>query len=613
MSLVRLLPENEVVLRARFPVVYQRVIASSPARPIDFMYEAKESGGQVLKTIRGEHSFETYGNEDRENLLKRWFEGLEIAPESFYAISGFGDGSHIEYFLTHSSNGTIVLVAEKDPAFLRETLSRVDCSKLLANDRLILGVGELDDGFFKDIQNAALSAIQDVNMVMFSPLHSVDERYYDKMRNELIRQYLVIRPLIEVNLRTAPKIQSNTFTNLPAMASAPDLAEIGSGFEDIPFILVGAGPSLDESIPFLRSVQDKAIIVTSNSPLRKLVNNGIRPHLVVTADPNSPTLEGFGGVDVKGLRLACPYSAYPDIVNLFPGKIFSWCTFNPIVDVLKKFQGKPLGSKIMEKGTVSGCVLDISRLLGCKKVLFVGQDMCIRDDGRYYTDDSAYADRGAHYADTVQGHKLPGNTQETVLVEGRLFVYLKTFEEFIRAQSGVDYRNLARTGVKVQGAPYISIEDAEHWIGDKKSKVFDSKLDTLLAQRAENTPLRHVFSPCRKYVSGILERSLSTAIKTEFLPEKYAGMNYAKNKVIIKLLSDATEINQLVDSRKDLWGILFEGKTKGEIVKYRRLIRDIDSPNQNWAIIQRNKEYFWALAEGCQWLLSEMSMHAEIG
>jgi len=612
MSSVRLLPENEMVLRARFPVVYQRVIASSSAHPIDFLYEAKKSGEQVLKTIRGEHSFQTYGKGDRESLLKRWFEGLEIAPESFYAISGFGDGSHLEYFLTHSSNGTLFLVAEKDPAFLRETLSRIDCSKLLASDRLILGVGELDDGFFKDIQNAALSAIQDVNMVMFSPLHSVDEQYYDRMRNELIRQYLVVRPLIEVNLRTAPKIQSNTFTNLPRMASAPDLAEIGSGFEEIPFVLVGAGPSLDESIPFLRSVQDKAIIVTSNSPLRKLVNNGIRPHLVVTADPNSPTFEGFGGVDVKGLRLACPYSAYPDIVNLFPGKIFSWCTFNPIVDVLKKFQGKPLGSKIMEKGTVSGCVLDISRLLGCKKVLFVGQDMCIRDDGRYYTDDSAYADRGAHYADTLQGHKLPGNTQETVLVEGRLFVYLKTFEEFIRAQSGVEYRNLARTGVRVEGAPYLSLEDALHWVGDSSNKSFDSRLDLLLEQKTADTPLGDVFNSCRKYVSEILQRSLSTAIKSELLPKKYAGMNYAENKVITQLVKDATEINQLVDSRKDLWGILFEGKTKGEIVKYRRAIRDIDSPNQNWAIIQRNKEYFWALSEGSHWLLTEMSKHAEI-
>ena len=190
----------------------------------------------------------------------------------------------------------------------------------------MLGVGEPDENFFRDIQTAALSEIQEINMVIFSPLHSLNEAYYDRVRNELVRQYLVVRPMMEVNLRTAPIIQGNTFENLPIMAPSPDVSEIGDGMKDIPFILVGAGPSLDESIDFLKSVQDKSIIVCSNSPLRKLLNNGIKPHLVFTADPQEPTLAGFKGVDVAGLTLACPFSAYPEIVRLFDGRILSWCT-----------------------------------------------------------------------------------------------------------------------------------------------------------------------------------------------------------------------------------------------------------------------------------------------
>ena len=197
-------------------------------------------------------------------------------------------------------------------------------------------------------------------------------------------------------------------------------------FKDIPFILVGAGPSLDESIDFLKQVQDKAIIITSNSPYRKLINNGIRPHMVVTADPLSPTLAGFENISLEGVPLACPFSAYPEIVKRFSGRIMTWCTFNPIVDILKDRTGRKPGTNILEKGTVSACVLDISRLLGSRKVLLVGQDMAIRDDGRYYSDDTSYSDSGAHYASTEKGHRLPGNTQEKVIVEGRLFVYLKT-------------------------------------------------------------------------------------------------------------------------------------------------------------------------------------------
>ena len=122
---------------------------------------------------------------------------------------------------------------------MRETLARFDLSKLLANERFILGVGELDDVYFADIQGAALSGVADVNSIVFSPLHGVDESYYDRMRNELIRQYLVVRPLMEVNVRTAIDIQKNTFENLTHLANSPDVGELQDQFRDIPFVLVG--------------------------------------------------------------------------------------------------------------------------------------------------------------------------------------------------------------------------------------------------------------------------------------------------------------------------------------------------------------------------------------
>ena len=97
---------------------------------------------------------------------------------------------------------------------LRDTLSRIDCTYILTHERFGFGVGDLDDPFFIDIQNAAVSAVTDVNAAVFSPLQSVDESYYERMRNELLRENLVVRPLMEVNVRTSTNIQQNSFTNL---------------------------------------------------------------------------------------------------------------------------------------------------------------------------------------------------------------------------------------------------------------------------------------------------------------------------------------------------------------------------------------------------------------
>jgi hypothetical protein len=601
-----MLNSNLSILRARFPIILDRIFNSGQSAPIHFKYSSGESNPE-LQTVRGEKEFPTYGPGNKEKLIEKWFKNLQLKKESLYTLTGLGDGSHVRHFLNHSGGGTFLMVAEKDPALLRETFSKFDCSDFLANERFLLGTGAPDDDFFKDLQAAAMLGLSEVNSLIFSPLHCMDEAYYDKARNEMVRQYLVIRPLMEVNLRTGINLQENTLENMPHMATSPDVGELAGHFHDIPFILVGAGPSLDESIDFLREVQDKAIIVTSNSPYRKLINSGIKPHMVVTADPLSPTLAGFQNVSLEGVPLACPFSAYPEIVRLFSGRILSWVTFSPIVDALKEYMGEKPGTPIMEQGTVSGCVLDLSRVLGCKKVMFIGQDMCVRSDGKYYTDDSSYSDSGSHYTSKMDGHRLPGNTLDEVIVEGRLFVYLKTFEKFISENQSVKYRNLAATGVKVNGADYMDYDSALKWVGHStSSKPFTDKIEELLNQQKSAPKIEDVFAGLRKFLEKLLEEALGLAIKTEMLPEKFAGTNYAENKAVTELLSASDKVNKLVDSYPNFWHILLDGKTKGELAIYKRVIRDIDFPNKSWTAIQKNKEYYWALAEGCHWLLSLM-------
>jgi hypothetical protein len=601
-----MLARNLAVLKSRFPVVLQRILQSSGDEPMHFKY-VETNGKDVLHTKCGDHAFPTYGVGNKTALLDRWASNLRTKSESLYSLTGFGDGSHIKHFIENTSGGTNFLVTEKDPSLIRETLSRIDLSDVLSNDRLLLGAGECNDDFFKDLQGAAMLGLSDVNSVIFSPLHCVDEAYYDNARNEMVRQYLVIRPLMEVNLRTGTNLQENTFENMKHMANSPDVGELAGMFADTPFILIGAGPSLDESIDFLKEVQDRAIIVTSNSPYRKLINSGIRPHLAVTADPLSPTLAGFNNVSLDGVPLACPFSAYPEIVKRFSGRILSWVTFSPIVDVLKAAMGQKPGTAIMEQGTVSGCVLDLSRLFGCRKVLFIGQDMCVRSDGKYYTNDSAYSDSGSHYTSKMEGHRLPGNCEDEVIVEGRLYVYLKTFEKFISENPSVEYRNLAKTGVRVQGAPYLDYDDALQWIGSNTTSVpFDEKVHELLSQQGPVPELSDVFFKARKYVENLLQECLSLAIKTELLPAKFSGTNYERNKNVLDLLQSSEKVNKLVDSDQQLWNLLLDGKTKAELAVYKRIIRDINHPNANWSAIQKNKEYFWALSEGCHWLLNLM-------
>ena len=157
---------------------------------------------------------------------------------------------------------------------------------------------------------------------------------------------------------------------------------------------------------------------------------------------------------------------------------------------------------------------------------------------------------------------------------------------------------LARTGVKVEGAPYMTYDDAREWISQTDSKPFKLELQNLLESSKKSVNLGDLFNPIREYCNKILELCLNSAVETEMLPEKFSGMNYSENKKIKDLIVKGKEVNRLVDSDQLLWHVLLEGRNKTGTCDLSKILREISFQNKNWQAVQGNKEYFWALAEG---------------
>ena len=190
MTARKMLPANEAVLRTRFPAVLRKIIEAGDRMPDSFNYSL-ENGVERLMLQRGDYSFCPYGDKNPGMLIKRWFDNLNLAGESLYGVTGFGDGSHLKYFLQESGTGITFSSGKRSSPSQGNPYPLRPVGFVVTND--FCSEQELDDDYFASIQ-AALTGVNDVNSIVFSPLHSVDEAYYDKMRNELVRQYLVIRP-----------------------------------------------------------------------------------------------------------------------------------------------------------------------------------------------------------------------------------------------------------------------------------------------------------------------------------------------------------------------------------------------------------------------------------
>jgi len=159
-------------------------------------------------------------------------------------------------------------------------------------------------------------------------------------------------------------------------------------YNQLPTILVAAGPSLDKNINSLKKYQDKCIIICAEVILFKLLENGIKPDYVVTIDPSETFTRFLEGCDTADLTYVCPTTVHPSVTSIWKGKIIF---FNQL-DIPGSYKEKTLkkiempGWKSFENRLFVGATMyQLAQLFNPSVVGLVGFDFA-------FTDNKAYCD-----------------------------------------------------------------------------------------------------------------------------------------------------------------------------------------------------------------------------
>jgi hypothetical protein len=336
-------------------------------------------------------------------------------PNALYIASGFGE--HVETLLPRMDAEAYLVIYEASLKDLKATLASKDWSVVLGDPRVFLFAGEATAVDFELLHQMSIARIDQVIPARFSPAWQLDEKAYGEFFSEIARQFEVVRKLHLTSFNDGIFWQSTTFPNLPHHCQAPDVRALENIFPDVPVVLAGAGPSLDEAEEFLKKIADRAVIIAVNSSYRKLRKIGIKPHMVLAADPRDDTCRGFDGqITDDGTYLVSPFIVNPRVVKAFAGHTFSWSgENNALVAALRKRLGLREGTVILEKGTVSLSVADLAFLMGARQLILVGQDMAIAGSGLTHTKDSFYGGYKMKEKELENARRVPGNTTPEVM------------------------------------------------------------------------------------------------------------------------------------------------------------------------------------------------------
>ncbi len=379
-------------------------------------------------------------------------------------LCGIGLGYTLKEF-TRRLKGNIIL-HEPDLDFLRIALECVDFSDELAKKTVIITNTEVE------IQEA-------YNKLFFKGynLNFVASKYYQSNEitkfNEIKKEVTNLHSIFEQNYNNLwLKNQAWTallFNNIPRIADNQDFHVLKDSFKNKTAVIISAGPSLDKNIEELKHYRDKLVIFCVGVAFKAAVRHGIIPDFVMAIDNFKEIIDI---PEVKDVNLILAATSYSELFEVSPRRFFNY--YNKTMPVCKWIAGV-MGIKDLNyyetAGTVSINCFYAAKLMGCDKIIFIGQDLAYTDN-KCYSQGSAYAEFKVNQESQkeLSGHEKFLNTN-LIQVKGLnglmlftrpdYYLFILYFQKIAREYaSQLKLINATEGGVYLEGFDHITLKEA---------------------------------------------------------------------------------------------------------------------------------------------------------
>ena len=229
---------------------------------------------------------------------------------------------------------------------------------------------------------------------------------------------------------------SNIFHNLPYLYEGYSISDLkGILPEDVPVIVVSAGPSLDKNILDLKAAIGKSCIIATDTAIKPLLNAGIIPDLFVIVDGLKP-IELFEHKDLSKIAMVTMTIVSTGPMDLHKGKKFFSEGRSPyeiemvhLMDAMDDrkiiLPGIPTG------GSVANSAYSLGVYMGAKTIILIGQDLAltgnrVHADGTFENESCEIDLSSSQY---VEVESVDG---EMVVTRLDLKNYLEWFEKTIK-------------------------------------------------------------------------------------------------------------------------------------------------------------------------------------
>ncbi|WP_434952530.1 motility associated factor glycosyltransferase family protein [Shewanella sp. HL-SH4] len=237
-------------------------------------------------------------------------------------------------------------------------------------------------------------------------------------------------------------------------------------FSDKSCIVLGGGPSLDDSIDWIKANSQQLVVIAASRVMGKLAKLNIKADIVVSVDPQSHSFDvnkEFMELEHNAL-LINSYHVAPQIMGQWRGAALYTGTRLPWNNDSDADNIKSVGP------TVTNSAIEIATEMGFKQVLLCGVDFCHSQKGVTHTQGTYGASLGPNIGVMLEWvETYSGEMAETPI---QLMHAIESLQASVACQKNTTYINLSKDAAKVKGVRYQACHDIKlKPITDKQRKM----------------------------------------------------------------------------------------------------------------------------------------------
>ncbi|MDY5123750.1 MAG: 6-hydroxymethylpterin diphosphokinase MptE-like protein [Treponema sp.] len=466
---------NIEAFKSRFPALYEiyaEVIKNQPANDeINCIWKIETAkNGQITASENNIRLHSTY-NPQREAFQA--ISGCSLKEKSAAVFYGFGLGYQvIEFAKNENLKSKKLILIEPDVFHFFAALSLLDWTEVFKVENLIIALSCPSDQIISLLEdqskiNTDNSGVSDTYFFDFPAFQKHAEKYFFEIKQIVERN----KKKNEINAATLKKFgklwERNSLKNFDQMKKCRFVSSMKNQITDKPFLVVGAGPSLEKIIPVLKTSKNHYVIVCVETALHFLLKNNIQPDFIILLDSQFWAYRHIEGLKAPESILITDICACPAVFR-FPCKEILLCSspfhIGKDYETANKLDMGDLGTG----GSVACSAWNFAVYCGAKEIFLAGVDLGFPQKQTHIKGSSAEQTwhtvsnrtstaekNGISALYSTLSQKSTNYNNEEIITDSRMKMFAWYLESRIASNPGIKTYTLCNESMKIPGVEII--------------------------------------------------------------------------------------------------------------------------------------------------------------